>query len=341
MLRARLKYGASHAKIMGLYGKRLTEEDWAKLFDCHSVQEIFSYLKGHKGWGKAMSSLPAAPTPAQLEGAVRNRVFEEYGSLYHFLLGEDRACLALFAHRAEHDFLMHYLGERHGFHKAGAPAITDFVRKNSKLDLTALEHSRSFADVQEAVRGTIYEKPLSGLTGTGTQDWPDYMLASATVENAYFTAVFSYFAKKYKGLGEKKLEQLVGLEADLLNLVSKLRLQRSFRGSLEQSSSLLVPISYRLKPPLLAALAKAGSEAEALELLRHSPFGKDLMLLDMGNIEQMYYNLLEKFCKKLLRGAEPDISLVFAYLIFKELECKKLIRLIEAVQKGYQPRGLV
>lgn len=341
MLRARLKYGASHAKIMGLYGKRLTEEDWAKLFECRSVQEIFSYLRGHKGWDRAMSGLPTAPTATQLEGAVRNQVFEEYGSLRHFLLGEDRACLALFAHRAEHDFLVHYLSERHSFHQAGAPAITDFVRRNGKLDLTALENSRSFAEVQEAIRGTIYEKPLSRLAGIGPRGWPDYMLASAAVENAYFTAVFSYIAKKYKGLGEKKLEQLVGLEADLLNIVSELRLQRSFRGSLEQGRNLLVPISYRLKPPLLAAISKAGSEAEALEILRRSPFGKDLALLDVRNIEQLYYNLLGKFCKKLLRGAEPDISLVFAYLILKELECKKLIRLTEAVQKGYQPRGLV
>ncbi len=341
MLRARLKYGASHAKIMGLYGKRLTEEDWAKLFECRSVFEISSYLKGHKGWGRVMSSLPAAPAAAQLEGAIRSRVFEEYGSLCHFLLGEDRACLALFAHRAEHDFLVHYLSERHSFYKTYAPEITDFVHKNSRLDLAALEQSRSFAEVQEAVRGTIYEKPLSGLTGTGSHGWPDYMIASATVENAYFTAVFSYIAKKYKGLGENKLKQLVGLEADLLNLVSELRLQRSFRGSLEQARSLLVPISCRLKPALLSAIAKAGSEAEALEILRRSPFGKDLALLDVRNIEQLYYNLLGKFCKKLLRGAEPDISLVFAYLILKELECKKLIRLTEAVQKGYQPRGLV
>lgn len=341
MLRARLKYGASHAKIMGLYGKRLTEEDWARLFDCRSVQEIHSFLRGHKGWGGAMSSLPAAPTAAQMERAVRNQVFEEYASLRHFLLGEDRACLSLFAHRAEHDFLVHYLGERHSLHQTRTPAVTDFVRENSKLDLAALERSQSFAEMQEAIRGTIYEKPLSRLAGMGLRGWPDYMIASATVENAYFTAVFSYIAKKYKGLGEKKLEQLVGLEADLLNIVSELRLQRSFRGSLEQGRSLLVPISYRLKPPLLTALSKAGSEAEALELLRRSPFGKDLALLDVRNIEQLYYSLLEKFCKKLIRGAQPDISLVFAYLILKELECKRLIRLTEAIQKGYQPRGLV
>lgn len=341
MLRSRLRYGAAHAKIMGLYGKRLKAEDWERLYDCGSIQEVFALLKSHKGWGPVFSLLPAAPEVRQLEAAVRSRIFEEYGSLSHYLLGEDRACLALFGHRAEHDILIQYLGARHSLYQVREPALTEFIQKNSRLSLTALESGKSFADVLEAVRGSIYEKPFSRLLQQTAGGWPDYMLASALIENTYFTAVFSYITKKYQGPGKKRLEQLVGLEADLLNLVSELRLQRSFRSSLEQSRELLVPLSYQLKPALLTALENAGSEAEALELLRRSPFGHALSQLERGNIEQVYYDLLEKFCRKLIRGAEPDISLVFAYLLLKELECKKLIRLIEAIQKGYKPRGLI
>jgi len=342
MLKARMKYGAVSAKIMAMYGKRLREDDWQRLSECKSYAEICAFLRSHRGWSQTMASLPTTPTPKVLQAAVRKRVYEDYEKLYKFLQIEDQQFLKFTAYRAEYDYILDALREKGPMELLPKTLeLTDFMRKNSSVDLAALEQSRNFAEIQSAVKGSIYEKPLAELKLNPETGQPNYWETGVLLENAFFKAIFSYISGKYKGFGQKNLSKTLGMEADLLNIVSILRLQRSFPQSLEQAGELLIPISYRLKPELLYALESAKSEDEALEILRKSDFGKYLVGTDTTKIESIYYKTMEKFCRKLLKTAEPDLNTPQVYLVLKGLECEKLSRVIEAVYSGVDPKSVI
>ena len=50
---------------------------------------------------------------------------------------------------------------------------------------------------------------------------------------------------------------------------------------------------------------------------------------------------MDRLCRKLVKPAEPDIGVPQAYLILKELECKKLMRVVETIGFGLDPKTLV
>lgn len=342
MLKAQMEYGAVHTKILGMYGKLLKDEDWRRLCDLRSVAEVCTFLRGHRGWNTTMAELPPTPTTKIFKTAVSRRVYEDYEKLYKFLLSEDKKLLRFVVYRVEYDFIIDALREKRAFEPLPKSLeLTDFVRQNSRVDIDALEHSTSYTAVLAAIRGSIFEKPLSGLKIDPETGRPDYLETSIVLENAYFKSIFSYISKKYKGLGQKKLKETIGLEADLLNIVSEIRLHRSFHASLERVDGLLIPILYHIKPELLHALSEAKDEAEILDLLRKSPFGKYMAGVDPANIEDFYYRSLDKFCRKIIKAAEPDVSAVLAYMLLKDLESKKLNRVIEAISSGYDPKSVI
>ncbi len=342
MLKARMEYGAVYAKVMAMYGKLLKQSEWQRLCECKNLTELCAQLRNYRAWSETMASLPPSVSAKVLQTAVSKRVYIEHEKLYKFLHIEDKKFLRFSLCRAEYDLILDTLRGKSPFELfPKSLELTDFIRANSTIDLDALEQSKSLSAVQNAVRGSIFEKPLSELKVNPETGKPNYWEVGVALENAYYREMFSYISHKYKGLGRKKLEESVGLEADLLNIVSVIRLLKSFPSSLERADELLIPITARLKPELLSALKSAKGENEAFELLRRSPFGKYFEGIAPSNIESFYYTSMEKFCRKLVKAAEPDIGVPLAYLTLKELECRKLNRVIEAVSLGVDPKSVI
>lgn len=341
MLKSRMEYGAMSAKVLTLYGRLLKEDDWRRLYDCRTVGDIYSYLRAQKGWSTAMSALPPSPTPQMLELSIDKALYTDFEKLYNFSSLEDKGYFRFFIHRLEYEYILSAIVEKNAEGRAPrSSAIAALMHSHSSIDIDALDQAKNFSAVLAAVKGSIYEKPLSEMKPDPATGMPSYWEAGVLLENTYFKAMFSFLTKRYRGSGAARLREMIGTEADLLNILSIIRLQRSFPASLERADELLIPVSYRLKPELCHALAGAHSETEAFELLKRSSFASSFENMDPENIEALYYGTMERLCRKLIKSAEPDIGVPQAYLILRELECKKLMRVVETVGFGLDPKTL-
>ena len=342
MLKSRMEYGAMSAKVLTMYGRLLKDEDWRRLYDCRSAGDIYSFLRGHPGWSTAMTALPPSPTPQMLELTIDKALFTDFEKLYNFSSLADKEYFKFFINKLEYEYILSAIVEKDpGETLPRSAAITDFMHLVCSVDLDALAQAKNFAAVLSAVKGSIYERPLSDMKPDPATGMPSYWEAGVVLENTYFKAMFSFLTKRYKGSGAKQLREMIGTEADLLNIISIIRLQRSFPASLEKADELLIPVSYRLKPDFCHALENARSEAEAFELLKRSPFASSFENVDPANLEALYYRTMDRLCRKLVKPAEPDIGVPQAYLILRELECKKLMRVVETVGFGLDPKTLV
>ena len=342
MLKATMKYGAVSAKVMALYGKMLTEEDWRHLSGCATVSDITSFLRNDKDWSETVSTLPSTPSVPKLQTAILKKVYTEYERLFKFSYLEDKKYLIFFLYRAEYGYILETLRR---LQSKELPVrmieLTDFMRKHSLVDFGALEACTDLQGLTEAVSGSIYGQTLKRLSLNQDTGLPNYRDAEILFESQYYKAVFSFVKNDYKGLGKKKLVKILGTEADLLNVVSILRLQRYFPGSLDNAKDLLLPIYDQLEPKIVSALISAKSESEALDILRKSTCRKYLDGLNLQKLESLYDNTIEAFCRKIIKSTEPSICVPVAYLTLRELECKKLNRLIEAVDYGMDPKEVI
>ncbi len=265
MLKARMNYGAVSAKVMALYGRLFTEDDWRRLCECVSPGEVLSILKYHPGWSAYVSELPAATGAEELKKAIGNKQQRDYEKLYRFCNLEDKELFRVLCESAE------YGGTAAALHRS--------------------DNSRVFADV----------------------------------------------SKNYHGSGKAMLKRFLGAQADLLNIVSILRLHRHFSDSLQDAQKLLVPVYGRLKPKLVDSLLSARSEQEAIEFLKLSPFSAYFDGYKPQHLDRLYERAMISFCRRLIKMPEPNICVAVAFLTLSELECTKLIRIIEALGYDIKP----
>lgn len=342
MLKATMKYSALSAKVKALYGKMLSEDDWRHLFSCASVSDIVSFLRNNKDWSETVIGLSSSPPLPRLQTAVLKRVYTEYERLFKFSSLEDKKYLIFTLNRADYGYVLETLRRLQSKQNpVKAMEMTDFMRKHSSVDISALESCTDFQGLMEAVSGSIYEQTLKRFPVNPDTGLPNYRDVETILESQYFKTVFSYAKNDYKGLGKKMLVEFLGTEADLINIVSILRLHRYFPSSLEKANELLIPIYNKLDEKLIDALVLAKTESEALDILRKSNCRRYLEGLDLQKLDSLYNDAMESLCKILIKSSNPSICVPVAYLILREMECKKLNRLIEAVDYGIDPKEVI
>lgn len=338
MLKSTIKYGAVRAKVLAMYSRVMGNEEIARLCACSSLSDFAAVLRGFPGWGEELAKI-SRPTAESLKDAVKNVLVRDYEKLWSFCSLEDKELLSFMLRRGEAEAILHCLRRLRSGGPPMSGAAADMLREKSPLDMDALGSCADFSGLKEAAAKTIYASALAGLKPSGEKGLPDYREASLAVENAYYSGMFSQVGKRASGRNLTLLSELIGTQADWLNIVSILRLLKYYPSAASEGGALLIPVSRKLKPALAEKLLASGSPEAALAILGSTPLGKKLPQADPGRPERMFTRAMEDFCRKLIRLPEPTVCTAQAYLTVRELECGKLTRIIEAIDRGADPHG--
>lgn len=338
MLNAVIKYGAVRAKVMALYGRMLREEDIQRLCSCSGLGEAAAVLKSLPGWA-GNPALTSGANAETLKNAVESSLIRDYTGLWRFCAIEDKTALSFILRRGEREAILHRLRALRAPCPPMNPSLERLLRDSGDIDMDALDQCRDFSGVLAAARKTMYAEALEALRPRGPGELPDYRRACVALENACYQRFFSYMDKGPRSRGRILLTELIGSEADWLNLVNILRIIKYFPDSASEGTALLIPVYNRLKPQLAEKLMTAKSWEQALSMLSGTSMGKMAAGLDFSKPERAYAGALEALCRKLIRLPEPSVCTAQAYLTLKELECNKIIRIIEAIDCGADPRS--
>lgn len=136
------------------------------------------------------------------------------------------------------------------------------------------------------------------------------------------------------------LRRIVGAEIDAMNLVYILRLRR-FPMSARRAKEYLIPVRHELKEPLIDRLLQTSDDRAVPELLESTRWGGVFKSLAPGDLEKQYQHYMERFCRRILNSSDAGFTVVQAFLPLKDMERRKLLRLIGAVDNGVDPHIVV
>ena len=334
-----MNYGAISAKVHALYGKMLTDGDWKRMCEMRNVNDAVSFLKTQPGWQKAAQRIPTGEIPiSEVANALRTQVLSEFERLFAFGSREDKRFLLFMVYKAEERRILSAYNKliaiRETFKSEETPSE---ILKRSKLDFSALNTARTYKDIIEASKGTIYYNTLSGIEINPDTGLPKYTSISVLLENKYYAEFYKYLNKDFSGLGKNILINSLGTEADILNAIHILRIRRYFPASIPAVNELIIPVSRHLSKKTIAEIVNASSEEAAIAIIKETPIGKYFSAFDNADLEKRYEAAMTTFCRKLIGTGQPTICVVQAYLTLKRIESERLIRVIEAIHYDVNP----
>jgi len=341
MISSLMRYAAVVVKARGMYGKMLTDADWHKLCEMRDVSSVYNFLRAHPAYETILGQASLDGTDDSLVRALRQAGSREYARIFSYASSMDKRYMLFTVRRFELHEILTAIRRLITGHTEPPELLFPFFAEKSGINLGQLRMADDPPSVLAAIHGSIYEAPLRGIFQNAGGELPEYSQISVLLENRYYSCLYSFLKKDYKGSGRDSLLAGLALEADAINIVSIFRLRRYFPGSFGGVDKLLLPIGRRLPTELRQSLIDAPSEEAMLNVLRATRWGKYFDSLGTRPLEYAYEKALEDFSRKLLRGDTASICVPQAYLTLRDIEIKKLIRVIKAVSYGREPSKIL
>ena len=337
-----VSYYAVSAKVHALYGSRMTQEDYRQLLSKKTVAEAAAFLQSHPGYRSRLAGLSTTAIHREtLENALRAAYVDEYRRIFSFLQLQDKELMRFPIYRAEQDAILTTMRHLTSTSILEPPATWESVlRKQSKLDLNALQTASTFAQIVHAAEGTIYSSALQRIQ-MGESKNPTPAFVDNMMQVTSFAHLYKVLAKNYSGETKRIVKEALDDETDLLNLVQFLRLKKQFPPEDLQLYSFPLPCSPKLRKEYIQQLIAAPDYDTAFQMVLDGPYGKLFHSISPSGLEAYLYTLQYHFSRKQLRAAQPTIYTPIAYLTLKEIELRNIISIIECIRYHVDPNSFV
>lgn len=333
--------GAILSKTRAMFGRRLTEEDYAALARKKDLSALVSYLSALPGYFDLMP--PGTDKEIhrmELETLLHQRHYKNFESLcrYELSIGEELSDYILLS--AEVELITESLSRiLSPDDRAGeAHRLSPFLESKMKVDLAALGAAMSMAELLDAVKESVFHpvlKKTAGVDGAGLLLYENALLTE------FYTRILATVEKSLTEGAASTLREMLISRIDLENLVRVARLRQHFGTTPDTAVGLLLPLG-NVTGRTAAALADCKNSGEVLEraaTLR--PFRGKLAEADrclyLDELPDRY--ILKRSLKEIHFSTYPAVVMV-SYLYVSEIEVANIIRIIEGIRYSLSPERI-
>lgn len=322
------------AKARAMYGKRLTDNDYAQLMECRTVSEVAGYLKGRTSYGSVFGDVNENDIHrGQLEPILRQSIYTDIFALSRYAEDKSLAFVDFMASELEIEYIIRCLTHinmgRSGEFAFKLPLSMDKYTKTSFAKLAAV---RSYDDIFDAVTDSRY---LSVLKKNRPADGEriNIALIEAQLYNQNYGTVLGAINSGKKMRDRDELRDLFSALLDFRNVSRIIRLKTYYGMSGDKIKPLLIPYG-RLSTRTLNEICDASDAAEALELINSTYLARLMSKLENDDKDQIANTMINIYCKHHLRLSPNPTIVMISYVFLKDIELKNIIYIIEATRYG-------
>ena len=326
--------GVIAAKARSMLGEQLSAQDYEELLHKRSVAEIAAYLKNGTSYAHALKDVRENNIHrGQLEDLLRRESFRKSMKLYRYSESKQQQYYKLHMQQIEIDLLLSRI--RVLISQAYEDAIAEFplfLKAYTSYDLTKLGNVRSFDELLEVVKKTMYYDALVPYrVKKGQENDIAYTDIETTLHQKYYAHAMDTIHDVLKGKSRKQCHDMFATKAELDNLTKIYRFKKYFQAREDTIRDSLVPLYHRISKERLEELL-ASPLPLFLKKLKEGPY--HLHLEDKEDLYVEYYTqaYLYKMAKRNVYFAQDAPTVYSSYLVVMQRELHNIINIIEGVR---------
>lgn len=326
-----LKYSHLSAKISGMKGKMLTENDYLAMMSKKNVSEVASYLKNETYYADAFQTLNDKDVHRDyLEVMLVRAEISDALRIAKYLRGDDKKIYRYVYRKQEIEDLKNMLRTlQMGRSLSEIDRKTLFISKYSKIDFNESLKAKTIVELIDTVRGTKFYGILKPLILE--ENKIDLFSAEMSLDMYYFDRLLLQLKATKSDQEREIFKTLIGAQADIKNILWIYRGKKYYDINKELLYRYLIPLSYKLRKDDLAKMLEAKDEDEVTEWVLETKY-KNILGKWPRHWEHDFFKYLAKVESKIVRRFPHSLAPVVGYIILKELEISNIIAIIEGIR---------
>lgn len=327
------------AKARAVYGRSLTERDFAALAAKSSVADVCAYLKQTERCGECLSAAnPQTIHRGQLEALLRRNMFNIYESFHRFDHSGGRSFFPLIVMRSEAEQILTAIEcAAYGSAETYISSLPAFLDEHTKTDLYALGSAQGFGDIARILAPTPYGAVLADVLSKAQADGRiEINECERRLYAFYAHTCMKHIQKNFRGSERTDLKRAVLKCMDMENVVTVARMSR-FSADPADINAQLIPMRYKLTPEAVERLAQ-DPDPERIRTELESMGYRAQAGAPTPTVELLAEEISLKFLRHTLRLSQSSALVYFALAELLSIENKNIKTVIEGIRYG-MPSG--
>lgn len=325
------------AKARAVYGRSLTERDFAALAAKSSVADVCAYLKQTDRCGQCLSAAnPQTIHRGQLEALLRRNMFNIFESFHRFDHSGGRSFFPLIIMRSEAEQILTAIEcAAYGSAEAYISSLPAFLDEHTKTDLYALGSAQGFGDIARILAPTPYGAVLADVLAKAQADGRiEINECERRLYAFYAHTCMKQIQKNFRGSERTDLKRAVLKCMDMENVVTVARMSR-FSADPADINAQLIPMRYMLTPEAVERLAQSPDPERIRAELESMGYRAEA---GAPTVELLTEEISLKFLRHTLRLSQSSALVYFALAELLSIENKNIKTVIEGIRYG-MPSG--
>ena len=221
--------------------------------------------------------------------------------------------------------------------------IEDMLAYKNLLNTVDYDYLLSASDIHELIarlKDSIYYKHIKPFEQTINTE------GLFMIENnldILFHSTLRKFIKKLDPEDMKSISDIIGFEADMLNITAIYRGRKYYNLSPEEIYNYTIYDYYKLKPEIIKKLCYAKDMDEYFDILKDLPYKQ---IIPMNDNEDFLIEIYErasfkKFLDKYMTKFQLNISVLMAFVNLLNIEIRNIVSIVENKKYGAGDTGLI
>ena len=312
-------YPSINAKLKGMYSKKLKSEEIEELLKQNSTKQAIALLKS---LNNSFKDLEDNPQRINIKMLLDDILIEDIRKIYRLLDDLDKKIFKQFISIYEIKCIKSIFRkvvsesnvndeENETYHWINA------IFKNLK----PLKQVKDYESFLNAIKRTKYYKIFEEY---------NEKINVFEIENKLDRFYFEQMIKV--ATVYNNLEDMIGKQIDLNNIIWIYRVKRNYNFSEEEIKNILIKYTYKLKKSELEDLVETTNINEMTDILKKTYYAKYINFDDLMSLEENTDKYLYEVYKKYFRGNVLDGTSVYAYISMIDKENNDIMNIVEGIR---------
>ncbi len=325
------------SKARGLFGKRITSEQFKDMAKCNSVSEVAMYLKSQTHFSDALSGISENNIHrGQLEEILRRSVFDSYSELFRYITDPTPEADTLFDYffieEEINEILKMLLLIKAGNAESYIMELPAFLLSKAKIDLMQLAKVTTYDELISVLGESEYAKILKRFTPDEEHPNIRYVACEQALFDYYFGSMLKMIDKYYAGETKKQLSEMLKYRIELFNITSIYRSKFFHNASDTTTVKRIYTYYFKLSAKTFDRLIHANDKEKFKAILSDTYYGKRYPFDDVEYIENYTQRIIYNLSKHYLHFTINAPVAFYAYYYLSQIELSNIISIIECVR---------